>query len=132
MRIDPPPSLAVASGIIPAATAAAEPLDEPPGVRDGFHGFRVTPQAFVLAKLTMPNSGAAVLPTGTAPAARRRATSMSSFATGGPPLYQSDPCDVGMPAQSCRSFTPRGTPASGPGSPPLATIWSTRSAARCA
>ena len=30
MRMDPPPSLACATGTMPAATAAAEPPDEPP------------------------------------------------------------------------------------------------------
>src|SRR5690606_38442891 len=105
MRMDPPPSLAVASGTMPAATAAAEPLEDPPGVRSRSHGLRVVPHAFVLAKFTMPNSGAAVLPTGTAPAARRRATSTSSAAAGSPPLNHSDPCEVGMPRQSWRSFT---------------------------
>ena len=38
--MDPPPSLAVASGTIPAATAAAEPPLEPPGVRQRSHGLR--------------------------------------------------------------------------------------------
>src|SRR3546814_10500368 len=32
-----------ASGAMPAATAAAEPLDEPPGVCAGFHGLTVGP-----------------------------------------------------------------------------------------
>ena len=43
IRIEPPPSLPVQIGIMPTATAAAEPPDEPPGVRSGFHGLRVTP-----------------------------------------------------------------------------------------
>jgi hypothetical protein len=30
-RTDPAPSLPVASGTVPVATAAAEPADEPPG-----------------------------------------------------------------------------------------------------
>ena len=47
MRVDPPPSLAVANGMMPAATAAAEPPLEPPGVRSVFHGLRVVPHAFV-------------------------------------------------------------------------------------
>lgn len=42
MRVEPPPSLAMLIGVTPAATAAAEPPDEPPGVRSGFHGLRVT------------------------------------------------------------------------------------------
>ena len=130
MRIEPPPSLAVPRGTTPAATAAAEPLDDPPGVRSRCHGLRLTPHALVRAKLRMPNSGAAVLPTGTQPAARSRATSTSSAAAGSPPLNQSEPCEVGMPAQSWRSFTPSGTPASGPGSSPRATAASTASAER--
>ena len=43
VRVDPPPSLEVANGTSPAATAAAEPPLEPPGVRSRFHGLRVTP-----------------------------------------------------------------------------------------
>ena len=43
MRIDPPPSPAEAIGTSPAATAARDPPLDPPGVRCGFHGLRVTP-----------------------------------------------------------------------------------------
>src|SRR3990170_3257285 len=43
MRIEPPPSLAVTSGHTHAASAAAEPPLEPPGVRLRFQGERVTP-----------------------------------------------------------------------------------------
>src|SRR5919206_5117523 len=39
-RIDPPPSLAWATGTIPLATAAADPPDEPPVECSGFHGLR--------------------------------------------------------------------------------------------
>ena len=42
-RIEPPPSLACATGTMPAATAAAEPPLDPPGVYPGFHGFWVGP-----------------------------------------------------------------------------------------
>src|SRR3546814_1598535 len=73
MRVDPPPSLAVPHGMSPAATAAAVPPDDPPGVRLGSHGLRVMPHARVLVQLRVPNSGAAVLPIGNAPAARNRA-----------------------------------------------------------
>ena len=44
MRIEPPPSEAVASGTSPPAMAAALPPLEPPGVRETFQGFRVTPK----------------------------------------------------------------------------------------
>jgi hypothetical protein len=43
IRIEPAPSPAEAIGARPAATAAPEPPLEPPGVRCGFHGLRVTP-----------------------------------------------------------------------------------------
>ena len=43
MRIEPAPSPAEAIGTRPAATAEPEPPLEPPGVRCGFQGLRVTP-----------------------------------------------------------------------------------------
>ena len=78
MRIEPPPSLPVQIGIMPTATAAAEPPDEPPGVRSGFHGLRVMPCRYVRVQLIEPNSGDVVSPTSTAPAARSRAASVQS------------------------------------------------------
>ena len=43
IRIEPIPSLPWAIGTMPAATAAAEPPEDPPGVRPCAHGLRVTP-----------------------------------------------------------------------------------------
>ncbi len=43
MRIDPPPSLACATGTIPEATAAAAPPLDPPVVREVSQGFRDAP-----------------------------------------------------------------------------------------
>src|SRR2546421_12882946 len=43
MRMEPPPSEPVASGTMPAAMAAAEPPDDPPGERVVSHGLRVAP-----------------------------------------------------------------------------------------
>jgi hypothetical protein len=43
VRIEPPPSLAVPKGTMPAATAAAVPPLDPPGVQLWSHGLRVTP-----------------------------------------------------------------------------------------
>src|SRR3989304_6305681 len=63
-----------ASGIIPAATAAADPLDDPPGVWSRFQGFRVS------AGSAYANSVVAVFPRITAPAARSRATAVASAA----------------------------------------------------
>ena len=41
IRIEPPPSLAWATGTIPEATAAAAPPLDPPAERDGSQGLRV-------------------------------------------------------------------------------------------
>ena len=70
MRIDPPPSLAWAAGTMPAATAAAEPPDEPPGVRSRLHGLRLGPNRVGSVTGCRPNSGVLVLPKITRPAAR--------------------------------------------------------------
>ena len=43
LRIEPPMSEPHSSPVIPAASAAAEPPDEPPGVRPRFHGLFVVP-----------------------------------------------------------------------------------------
>jgi hypothetical protein len=43
MRIEPPPSVAVATATSPAATAAADPPLDPPGERSSAHGLRVAP-----------------------------------------------------------------------------------------
>src|SRR2546423_938485 len=48
MRTDPPPSLVVARGTTPAASAAAEPPLEPPGERSVFHGLRVAPNTWLV------------------------------------------------------------------------------------
>ena len=65
----------------PAATAAALPPDEPPGVCSRDHGFRVCPKPGPLVNGHWPSSQVLVLPTITAPAARsRRTTSASAVA----------------------------------------------------
>ncbi len=77
-RIEPPvsvPSVAVHSS---AATAAAEPPDDPPGTRVGSHGLRVTPSAELSFELPIANSSQLSLPRITAPAARRRAVTVAS------------------------------------------------------
>src|SRR5215470_1014109 len=62
--VEPVVWLPSASGTIPAATAAAEPLEEPPGVCPELCGLRVFPGVRVA------NSVVTVLPMITAPAAR--------------------------------------------------------------
>src|SRR3989449_663104 len=91
MRIEPPPSLPCAIGTMPAATAAAEPPDEPPAVRSVRHGLRVIAvSSSVVAKI--PISGIRVVPTTTAPAPRsRRTPSWSASATGSHPATEPSP-----------------------------------------
>ena len=43
IRIEPPPSVAVAMAVMPAASAAAEPPLEPPGDQSVPQGFLVVP-----------------------------------------------------------------------------------------
>src|ERR1035441_3294008 len=78
-RIEPPVSLPRASGVMSAATAAAEPPDEPPGTLDVLCGFRVGPKAEFSVDDPMANSSRLVLPTGTAPAARSRSTTVALY-----------------------------------------------------
>ena len=70
MRIEPRPSLAWASGTIPAATAEAAPPDEPPAMWPGFQGLRQGPRKPDSVVPVMPYSGVLVLPTNTAPLSR--------------------------------------------------------------
>src|SRR5919204_5889708 len=78
-RTEPPVSVPSAHVAMPLATAAADPLDEPPGTRSGSHGFRVAPYAEFSPDEPMANSSQFVLPTRTAPAARRRDQTVESY-----------------------------------------------------
>src|ERR1700756_3171800 len=78
MRMLPPPSEALANGTIPAATAAAAPPLDPPGVRSSAHGLRVGPHASGCVVGKLPISGLFVRPAMTRPAALNRATSVVS------------------------------------------------------
>ena len=66
-----------ANGTSPAATAAALPLDEPPGVREGSQGLRVGPKAECSPEEPMANSSMLVTASGTAPAASRRSIALA-------------------------------------------------------
>ena len=72
---------------MPAATAAALPPDEPPGVRAGSQGFRVRS---VTGRI--PHSGIAVVPTTIAPAARSRRTTLWSCVARTSRMSE-EPCD---------------------------------------
>ena len=64
-------SVPICSGPKQAAPAAPAPDDDPPGVRWGFHGLRVTPKDTESVAPHTQNSGVVVIATGTAPAGRR-------------------------------------------------------------
>src|SRR5262249_26930221 len=71
---EPPVCVPNAMGSMPAATAAAEPEDEPPGVYAGFTGLRV------FAGFMWANSVDAVLPSTSPPARRTMQTAAASAA----------------------------------------------------
>ncbi len=79
MRIEPSPSEPIAIGAMRAATAAALPADEPPGVRDRSHGLAADlPYTSAAPCGHSASSGMIVVPSTSAPARRTRATSSSS------------------------------------------------------
>ena len=77
-RIEPPVSVPVAAGSRRAATAVAEPPEEPPGTRERSQALRTEPNAeFSLAE-PIANSSQLSLPRPTMPADLRRATTVAS------------------------------------------------------
>ncbi len=120
-------SLPRLTGVKPAATAAALPPEDPPGTRVRSWGLRVVPNAEFSVEEPIANSSRLVLPTLTAPAARRRPTTVASYG-GHHPSRIFDEHVVGMPLVHRLSFNAIGTPASGPGSRPAATAASTAAA----
>ena len=60
MRIEPPISDPVAKSAVPAASVAPAPPEEPPGVKAGFQGLRVTPCSFEWQTAAQENSGVVV------------------------------------------------------------------------
>jgi hypothetical protein len=97
----------MAAGTMPAATAAAEPAEEPPGECVLLRGLHVRDG------VSSASSVVTVLPRMTAPAARSRAMHTASF-TGRRPAKMGEPFSVAKSAVSKMSFTPIGTPCSGP------------------
>ena len=91
IRMEPPPSDPVASGTIPAASAAELPPDDPPGPLDVSNGFNDGPKMAFDVFPIQPNSGVLVLPTITHPAARIRAMNGSSAVAAGSSACSADP-----------------------------------------
>ena len=93
---------------MPAATAAAEPLEEVPVDFERSCGLRVRPGSCT------PNSAVTVLPS-TAPPARRALKTARASLPGVKPAQTSLPIVVGRYCVLKTSLTPNGTPCSGPG-----------------
>lgn len=109
IRMEPPPSEPCATAHMPAATAAAAPPDEPPGVRSRSHGLREGPYACGSVHGVVPNSGVFVFPRTMNPASRMRRTGASS-ACGMYSAYTRDPYVVRTPSVASRSLMEIGTP----------------------
>src|SRR5262245_36570154 len=112
MRTLPAPSVPTESGPMPAATAAAVPPDEPPGVLLKFHGLRLMPVRGELVSPLQPNSGVLVLPSSTAPASRNRAVAGASPSHVWLASTVRLPRKVGQPCVRIRSLIEVGTPSS--------------------
>ena len=76
--IEPPVSEPRPQGARPPETAAAVPPPEPPGTRDGSHGFRDGPKAEFSVDEPIANSSVFVLPSSVSPAALQRAATVAS------------------------------------------------------
>src|SRR5438270_10812079 len=78
-RTLPPVSVPSAQIASPAATAAADPADDPPGTRSRSHGLRVGKNPLFSPDEPMANSSQFVLPTRTEPAAFKRAHGVQAY-----------------------------------------------------
>ena len=96
-----------------AATHAAEPPLEPPGMRDKSHGLCVGKNAEFSFDPPMANSSMFVRPINTASAAFKLAMTVASYG-GRKPSKIREAHVVGSPCEQRRSFTATGSPASGP------------------
>ena len=112
-RMDPPVSDPTAPRARPAATATAEPLEEPPVQCPARHGFWACPWWALSPKGPIASSVMLSLPSVTAPAAASRATTVQSCSAR---KYSAVlvPQEVGSPRMKHRSLKASGTPWSGP------------------
>jgi hypothetical protein len=76
--MEPPVSVPVAAGAMRAATAVAEPPEDPPGTRVASQGFLTGPKCEVSLDEPIANSSMLVLPSWTAPAAAKRSITWAS------------------------------------------------------
>src|ERR1700761_4187118 len=114
IRTEPPVSVPRATSASPAATATAEPLDDPPGSRPGSSGFTGVPDHAFTPLADQHSSVTLVLPTIRAPARRAAATTGPS-ATAGLACSATTwhPAVVGRPSTSMQSLTASRGPSPG-------------------
>src|SRR5688572_6516471 len=108
-RTEPPVSEPRAIGAMHAATAAALPPEEPPAVRVGSQGLRVGPKAEFSVDEPIANSSMLVVPIGTAPASRRRATAVEVYGARQCSRIR-DPHETSAPAWHRLALIATGTP----------------------
>src|SRR4051812_49108331 len=113
MRTEPPPSVPSAIEVMPAATEAAAPALDPPGVFSRFQGLRVMPVSGLSPTPLQPNSLVVVLPIRIAPARLALATEGASAAATLSAM-QREPKAKRSPPTAIRSFAENGTPCSSP------------------
>src|SRR4051795_1610211 len=101
--MDPPVSVPTAAGASKAATAAADPPPEPPGIRSRSQGLWVGPYAEFSVDEPIANSSMLALPRITTSAARSRVTTVESYG-GRQPSRIFDPHVVGTPDWVSTSF----------------------------
>src|SRR3989344_8965382 len=109
-RIEPPVSEPKAALAMLAATAAAEPPDDPPGTRSKSLGLRVNLKPEFSVELPIANSSILVLPIITAPASRNLRETVASYEA----VYSLrilEPAVVGYPLYKITSFNAMGAPA---------------------
>src|SRR3954454_553518 len=103
-RIEPPVSVPIAHGAVPAATAAALPPDEPPGTRERSHGFCTGPNPEFSFDDPIANSSWFVLPSTWMPAFWRFST-LVAVEGGREPSRMREPAMLGTPLTQKRSLT---------------------------
>src|SRR5574343_2001168 len=129
-RMEPPVSVPVAIGARRAATAAAEPPEEPPGTRLRSQGFFTGPKYEVSLDDPMANSSMLVLPSETRPASEciLRITVASYGETKLASIFE--PQVVVQPSAQKMSFWATGMPVSGPAVPAAMRASAARAMAR--
>src|SRR5512143_3362677 len=130
-RIEPPVSVPTPAKHRPAATAAAVPPEDPPGILSGAQGLRDGPNREVSVEDPIANSSMFCFPRRTAPEAAIFSVTAASYG-GRKPERIPLPQVVRIPRVQKMSFRPTGTPCSGPRVSPLAWASSRAKASRIA